>query len=201
VNNLNLKEIEKKVWMLNFKDGITDITIALVLIVSTIYQIFNDIRFNLYLLYIIPVIFHAFAKKYVTASRIGQVKYSKERNKKRLILSFTISIFLFLMLIITITGSINNLQPVIPVIIGIIILIICSVIAYFMNYDRMYFYGILITFSFTLSELMILETGIISSGAFAWLISGAIILSIGIVYLIGFIKNYPKAINSENYDQ
>ena len=197
---LNLKEIEKKVWQLNFQDGITDITIALVLIITTICQIFNELRFSLYLLYIVPVLFSTIAKKHITSPRIGLVKFSKNRNKKRHLLSLTITAFLFVMLIFTITGSLNILQPATPVILGFIILTICSVIAFVLNYNRMYIYGILITFSFTLSELAIHKTGLISNGAFAWLISGVIILSVGIFYLILFLKKYPKPNYGEIYD-
>jgi hypothetical protein len=56
---------------------------------------------------------------------------------------------------------------------------------------RMYLYGILMTLSFTLSEVMIHRTGVIASGAFAWLISGGIITAIGIAYFIRFLKKYP----------
>ena len=139
---INLKEIEKKTWQLNFLDGITDITIGLVLFISTIGQMFNDIRFNLYLLFIVPVLFSVFAKKHITAPRIGLVKYSKERNRKRFLLSLVITTSLVLMLIVTITGFINLKLPVTPILIGLIILIICSTIAFVLNFNRMYIYGI-----------------------------------------------------------
>jgi hypothetical protein len=197
IDSFNLKNIEKKLWQLNFDDGITDITIALVLIVSTICQIFNEYRFGLYLLYILPVLFSIIAKNQITVPRIGFVKYSKERNNKRHLLTFTISTFIFVLLIFTITGKINIFQPATPLIIGTIILIICSVIAFVLNYKRLYLYGLLITSSFAVSELTIHRSGIISSGAFAWLISGLIILTIGIYYLFGFIKKYSKPNSGE----
>ena len=197
MQNQNLKAIEKKVWQLNFQDGITDITIALVLIVSTICQIFNKFRFYLYLLFIIPVLFSIFARKYITVPRMGLVKYSKERNQKRHLLTFSISAIIFIILASTITGTINKLQPVTPIFIGAIILIICSIIAFVLNYARMYFYGILIA----LSELTIYKTGLISDGAFAWLITGIIILLIGIIYLVRFIKEYPNSINGDQYGE
>ncbi len=199
VDSLNLKSIEKKFWQLNFEDGITDITIALVLIVTTICQIYNEYRFSLYLLYIIPVFFSIISKKQISAPRIGFVTYSKYRIKKKHLLSFSISAFIFILLIFTISGTLNILQPAIPIIIGLIVLLICGIIAFVLNYNRMYLYSLLITGSFAISELTIHKTGLISNGAFAWLISGIIILVIGIYYLFEFIKKYPKPNFGENY--
>ena len=83
MQKFNLKDIEKKIWKLNLEDGITEITLALFLIISTICQIFDEFRFSLYLLYMIPVIFSIVAKKQITAPRIGFIKYNQERNKKQ----------------------------------------------------------------------------------------------------------------------
>ncbi len=192
---ISLKELEKKAWQMNFQDGITDITIGLILVISTICQMYNDIRFNLYPLFIIPVLFSVFAKRTITAPRIGLVNYSKERNRKRFLLSLVITTSLVLLLLLTVSGFVNLKLPATPILIGVIIFIICNVIAFVLNFNRMYIYGILITFSFSLSEISIYKTGIISSGAFAWLISGVIIIGTGIYYLFGFIKKYPKPIN------
>ena len=74
---INLKEIEKKVWTSTFEDGITDIGIGLVLLVLTFCQMFDDARFYLYPLFIIPALFIIVAKKYITVPRMGLVKFSK----------------------------------------------------------------------------------------------------------------------------
>ncbi len=196
--NLNLKEIEKKVWTSTFEDGITDIGIGLVLLVSTICQMFNDERFYLYPLFIVPALFIIVAKKYITVPRMGLVKFSRERNKKRYTLFLVMTISIVFLLMLTTKGLLQQL-PMTSLIVGAIVFIIPCSIAYFLNWDRMYIYAVLFTLSFALNEITIANTGVIASGAYAWLISGMMITVVGIVYLVRFMKKYPLP-EKEVYD-
>lgn len=159
---IDLKEFEKKVWTSPFGDGIADIGIGLVLLVSTICQMFDDARFYLYPLFIVPALFIIAAKKYITAPRLGFVKFSKERNRKRYMLYFimTISIVFLLMLI---AKGLSQQLPMTSVIVGAIVFIIPCSIAYILNFDRMYIYAALFTISFALNEITIANTGVIAS--------------------------------------
>ncbi|MBC8521468.1 MAG: hypothetical protein ISS94_00390 [Candidatus Syntrophoarchaeum sp.] len=76
-------------------------------------------------------------------------------------------------------------------IVGAIVFIIPCSIAYFLNFNRMYIYAVLFTLSFALNEITIANTGVIASGAYAWLISAIILIVIGVVYLVRFLKKYP----------
>ncbi len=196
--NLNLKEIEKKVWTSTFEDGITDIGIGLVLLVSTICQMFNDERFYLYPLFIVPALFIIIAKKYITVPRMGLVKFSRERNKKRYTLFLVMTISIVFLLMLTTKGLLQQL-PMTSLIVGAIVFIIPCSIAYFLNWDRMYIYAVLFTLSFALNEITIANTGVIASGAYAWLISGMMITVVGVVYLVRFMKKYPLP-GKEVYD-
>lgn len=196
--NLNLKEIEKKVWTSTFEDGISDIGIGLVLLVSTICQMFNDERFYLYPLFIVPALFIIIAKKYITVPRMGLVKFSRERNKKRYTLFLVMTISIVFLLLLTTKGLLQQL-PMTSLIVGAIVFIIPCSIAYFLNWDRMYIYAVLFTLSFALNEVTIANTGVIASGAYAWLISGMMITVVGVVYLVRFMKKYPLP-GKEVYD-
>ncbi len=190
IEKINLKEIEKKAWTSTFEDGITDIGIGLILVVSTICQMFDDVRFYLYALFIVPALFITAAKKYITTPRIGLVKFSRERNKKRYMLFLVMTTAIVFLLILTTKGLLQKL-PMTPLIVGSIVFIICSSIAYFLNFNRMYIYAVLFTLSFALNEITIANTGVIASGAYAWLISAIILIVIGFVYLVRFLKKYP----------
>ena len=196
--NLNLKELEKKVWTSTFEDGITDIGIGLVLLVSTICQMFNDERFYLYPLFIVPALFIIVAKKYITTPRLGLVKFSKERNRKSYMLYLIMTISIVFLLILTAKGLFQQL-PMTSVIVGAIVFIIPCSIAYILNFDRMYIYAVLFTLSFSLNEITIANTGVIASGAYAWLISGMMITVVGVVYLVRFLHRYPLP-EKEVYD-
>ena len=144
---IDLKELEKKVWTSTFEDGITDIGIGLVLLVSTICQMFNDERFYLYPLFIVPALFIIIAKKYITVPRMGLVKFSRERNKKRYTLFLVMTISIVFLLLLTTKGLLQQL-PMTSLIVGAIVFIIPCSIAYFLNWDRMYIYAVLFTLSF-----------------------------------------------------
>ncbi|PXF61074.1 MAG: hypothetical protein C4B59_05805 [Candidatus Methanogaster sp.] len=81
---IDLKELEKKAWTSIFEDGIADIGLGLLLTVATICQIFNESSLYLYSLFIVPALFIIIAKRYITAPRMGVVKFSRERTRKRL---------------------------------------------------------------------------------------------------------------------
>lgn len=95
--NSNLKELEKKAWTSTFQDGIMDIGIGLILVVTTICQTFDAARFYPY-------------------------------------------------------------------------------------------------------SLTIADTGVIASGAYAWLISGIIMIVIGVVYLVRFLRKYPLPVKGVYHD-
>jgi len=194
----NLLELEKKTWTSAFEDGVTDIGLGLVLLVTTICQMFDESRLYLYPLFIVPALFIIVAKRYITAPRIGLVKFSRERTRKRYRLIIVMTISIVFLLILTAIGSLQQL-PMASVIVGAIVFIIPCSIAYFLNWDRMYFYAALFTLSFALNELTITDTGVIASGAYAWLISGIIMIVIGVVYLVRFLCKYPLP-EKEVYD-
>ena len=186
----NLKELEKKAWTSTFEDGITDIGIGLLLLMSTICQIFNESSPYLYPLFIVPALFIIVAKKYITAPRLGFVKFSKERYRKSNMLYLIMTILIVFLLILTVKGLFQQL-PMTSVIVGAIVFIIPCSIAYILNFDRMYIYAVLFTLSFAFNEITIANTGVITSGAYAWLISGMIITVVGVVYLIRVLRIYP----------
>jgi hypothetical protein len=57
VQDIHLNELEKKTWTSIFQDGLSDIVIGMILVISTICQTFNTVRFYLYALYILPALF------------------------------------------------------------------------------------------------------------------------------------------------
>ena len=197
--NINLKELEKKAWTSTFEDGITDIGIGLILVLTTICQTFDDARFYLYALFIVPALFVTAAKKYIITPRMGLVKFSRARNRKRYMLYLIMTISIAFLLILTVKGLFQQL-PMTPVIVGAIVFFIPCLIAYFLNFDRMYIYAVLFTLSFALNEITIANTGVIASGAYAWLISGIIMVVIGVVYLVRFLKKYPLPVKGVYHD-
>ena len=206
---INLKELEKKAWTSSFESGIPDIGIGLIMVVTTICQIFNESSPYLYPLFIVPTLFMIVAGKYITVPRIGLVKFSKKRTRKTNRFIFIMTTLLVFLVTLTLTAG-GGFIPELPIteiinnkgaiIVGAIVFIIPCSIAYFLNWDRMYFYAVLYTLSFALNEITIADTGVIASGAYAWLISGMIMIVIGVVYLVRFLKKYPLPVKGVYHD-
>ena len=200
MDNTNLKEIEKKAWTSVFQSGLVDIEIGLVLIVTFALQSFStaidSVRFYFYMLYLVPVLFYVIAHRYLIIPRLGLVKFSKERKRRSRLLAIIMTTSIVFLLILTMKGWIQMI-PNTGIIVGGIVFLIPTLIAYFHNFDRMYIYAVLMTASFGLNEYTIAKTGVIESGAYAWSISGIIMVAIGVVYLVKFIKKYsiPKEDN------
>jgi hypothetical protein len=191
--SVNLKQLEKNSAAAIFQTGLVEIGIGLIFIVSTLAMLFNDIRYYIDILYIVPVIFMFLSVKYIAQPRMGMVNFNKNRVRKNRLLYITITTFLVIMVTLTLFSTTNSIAEIINPrwIISSIIFIICIAVAYFMSFDRMYLYAFLLAGAFNLSEEIRENPGIIQDGGYAYLLVSLIIITIGTVYLVRFLKKYP----------
>lgn len=200
---INLKQLEKKSVSRIFETGIVEIGIGLLLIVSSLAMIFDNIRYYIDLFYIVPIVFISLGVKYIANPRMGIVKFARKRVRKRRLLMITITTFLVIMVTLTIVGNKNIIAELINprwIITG-IIFFICIAVAYFMNFERMYIYAFLLAGAFILSEEIRENTWIISEGGFAYLFASIVLIVIGCVYLIRFLKMNPLQEEGESYEK
>lgn len=113
-----------------------------------------------------------------------------------------ITTFLVIMVTLTIIGETNTIAEIINprLIISGIIFFIFIAIAYFLSFDRMYIYAFLVTGAFNLSEEIRENSWIISEGAYVDLLVSIILIIIGCIYLIRFLKNYTVPEQGVSYD-
>ncbi len=192
---INLKQLEKNTVAGIFQTGLVEIEIGLIFMVATLAMLFNDIRYYIDILYIVPVIFIILAVKYIYEPRMGVAKFTKKRVRKRMSMMITVTIFLVVMVSLRFIG---NSTPIVEFInprwiISGIILSICFAIAYFLSFDRMYFYAFLLTGAFNLSEEIRENPGVISEGGYAYLLAAIVLTVIGSIYLIRFLKKYQTS--------
>ncbi len=140
--NIKLKELEKNTWKTSYENGLIDIAIGLICIVSAVCHIFDEIRYFLMPLYLIPILFLMLTKKYITIPRMGLVKFNKRRKRKSAIFIAVMTSVLILLVILTIVSKTNYLPEGIAsrIIISAIILLICFANAFFLNFNRLYIY-------------------------------------------------------------
>jgi len=204
VEELDLKKLERKVYTSYFQDGLTDILLGLIFIVmgfvSIIRTLTSVITSYVLIALILAGMFILFilSKKYITLLRIGKVKFSKERkayNIKAILITvlFLISSIIILTFLIKDGNYIGEFATMVgPLVMGLLLFTIpFSIMAYFLQFNRLYLVGVLTGFSevfiYLFSAFMELSLAI----CFTFSIIGGIILSWGIVIFIRFILKYP----------
>ncbi|NHJ87428.1 MAG: hypothetical protein FK734_18340 [Asgard group archaeon] len=201
-SNHDLDKLEKKTASVIFQDGIFDMTLGLVLvafgIASLLYNYLPDpwdslFGFLLYIVIAIPLFLIQFL---VTKPRLGIVKFGAKRKKINfviiavgvvLLLSNIVVFILIFTNILQFTGNVYLMA----VIFGLIPLTVFTLMAYFMSFKRLYLIGTIFSISFTMKEILTIQDFNLI-GNILFLSLGVIIIVIGLVCLIRFLKKYPK---------
>ncbi len=208
--DIDLKSLEKKAYRSIFDDGLWDLFIGLLILsVGVSTSIGSLLNLPEYWIAIIPAIvlnilaFLIFylGKKFITIPRMGFVKFGPKRKSKHLKLKIFLFAFFFVNLIFAIlpfTSIISNIQiePLLLTLflgLGFFTLPFC-VIAYFLDFTRLYYYALLAGMGLFLIELLNPIIGppldiLLIYGTF-----GGVIIAIGLYCFIQFVKKYPLSI-------
>lgn len=205
VQNVNLREIERKAYRSTFQDGLWDIFLGLMLFAMAVGALLSDlgmahlstmIIFSGIVVLALAVVWAG--KRFITAPRMGLVKFGPEgksrQNKTRWLLSLFV---LFGAAIFVFTLVARNSQPewLNPALFlgGIYManmLIVFSLGAYFLNFTRLYLIGVMyaipVPLDITFHELADIDITAVAVGAPA-----AVVLAIGTVVFIRFLRAYP----------
>jgi hypothetical protein len=191
---IDLESIEKKAYLAYHRDGIWDIFLGLFFLSTGIFMIYDQA----YLMGAAPVIFYFAAfglKRSFTRSRLGFVKFSRERQARekqgrvKLSILLTITMLLGIVAFYAYTGDAGWqvwIRSLGLVSFGFVVALILSAVAILFGIWRFFFYALLIL------ALFIAGHQLNSDPAAYFLSSGIIILLIGLVMLIAFIRKYPK---------
>ncbi|MFX0005881.1 MAG: hypothetical protein ACFFA7_10955 [Promethearchaeota archaeon] len=204
-NNIDLKEIEKKILKSAHQHGLFDLMLGFIVTGMAFGPIFRESLpppYNYFtwplILIIIATIFIFITLKYVIQPRIGIVKPGpsiKSMRKKLFIvvlIQFVIQLTIFILLIIGNGPGIQVEGITFILIIGLFFIPFFAIIAYLMKFPRLYFIGMLIWLAIFINELLydFIDYRI------RWLLSygvmGGIILLMGSIIFIRFLKKYPK---------
>jgi len=198
-----VSEIEKKAFRATFQDGIWDLYLGAMLLLLGGGAIFEELGLSgiqesmVALIVTAVVLMSAFflAKRFITIPRMGRVKFGAERKKKirktRLVLAMSallgVAVFIFTALS---KGQGSEFSALLPIILfSVNCLVVFSLGAYFLDYTRAYLYAWFFALSMPLAILLRDHTAhafIIVFGFF-----GGIMIIIGAVLLIRFLRNYP----------
>ena len=206
---INLKELEKKAYRSTFQDGLFDLLLAIMMVGSAFSSLFMHFGIPRPLSSIIfpllAVLIWFGGKKLITIPRMGHVKFGPKRQaaQKKLriaVVFFVIVTWIALLLTVTRTVRIRQFEGLLgALIVDLLFLTVSlSVMAYFLDFDRLYVYAVLYGMAYPFAEFLFPYVGTPLDGIIAFGFTGGIGLVTGLVYLIKFLQKYPK-INTSHY--
>jgi hypothetical protein len=217
---IDLKKLERKVWTSFFEDGIWDIYLGTLLGAMAFGVLLKDVgvpestQMIVYLVLITMAILFLWAgKRYITAPRIGHVVYGpkgKTRKTKTTIIlavSVLVGLVAFVIAGLSAKGSLPQSLPVdllLPAIWVGNMIIVFSLAAYFLHFNRLYLIGVMFAIAVPLDiVLTTLTHQDLTPVAFG--VPALVILVTGILVLARFLRKYPipnnDVSNSEVQDE
>jgi len=208
---VSLKQLEQKAYRSFFKDGLWDISLGLLLLALAVGTavarlgitwgyIIPDLHAITLSLYVVATAVLVVGKKYITVPRMGAVRFGSAR-KARLSVSVLIlagSALLALVLFLLLSDKLMPAGWLSGRTIGLLAfmvncLVVFSLLAYFLDFRRLYGYAILWALAFPASDAVTTHTPLSGAGASLLTIGAfsAVMLGIGIVLLVRFVRDYP----------
>ena len=204
--SLNLKEIERKAWRSTFQDGLWDIYLGLLLFSMALSsQLDTNIKdkFLGYVIYFGFIVFTMVVlwvgKRFITIPRMGRVKFGpvrQSRQKKvRLVLFASVAFGLLAWFVGAAVwrGSFGRGLPwdlLFPVVYALNMLIVFCLLAYFLDFPRLYLIAVLFALPIPVHVLLknYLDIDLIF---YAFAVPALIIVCMGIFYLVRFLRENP----------
>jgi hypothetical protein len=205
LQDISLKELERKAWRSVFQDGLWDVYLGTLLMILAILMLLS--RTNIPKGRLIPIHLGLMGlamlalwagKRFITVPRIGRVKFGpkgKARRRKASVLlaiSVLVGVVVFVLTSLALTGNLSEGLPmrfIIPAVWALNMLILFSLGAYFLDYERLYLIGVLyalpVPVDFWLHEL----TGV-NLGFIAFAVPAAVILIMGLAVFARFLRDY-----------
>jgi hypothetical protein len=191
---IDLKVIRKKILYYFFQDGLLDILFGVIMLIFGVTILLTNLfKIPDWMIgAILPLIVIAFyvSKKLITKPRVGRFK-----------LGMDLKVFVFLILsLMVFTISAIGILPAKLIIKGttipafdwiLISITIFSLAAAFLNIKRLYIYGVLYAISFPFYKVFKHHVNLGKISLIMFFISATIMLAVGIVVLIRFLRNYP----------
>jgi len=203
---IDLKQTEKASFRLAaYADGTADLSLGLVFLLLGLYPLTRELfgvywNFPFFLLVLGAIVAaQVWVKKRLTPSRIGIVTLG-ERFKKRSRLALLITVILLILTTLTWVGAARGTFLSLPawmgrygveIIVSLIVLAIFWGMAYSLELQRYYLYGVLLAAGFPLQAILPVYDSL------PWLVAGGIITAVGAVLMARFLKQYPEVSEEE----
>ena len=202
----NMNDIERKVWMRYFQDGLWDLYLGTLLLIMGLGSLLTGYGLTelqsmiIYIaaLVVVMLLFFA-AKRFISRPRIGTIKpgpKAKARKRKARLLAFisvAVGLVLFFVATLAYTGDFGqglNFGIILPAIWAVNMLVIFGLGAYFLEFDRLYLIGFMYAIAVPL-DIILKEAAGIDIGYWAFALPASVVLAIGAVVFICFLRDNP----------
>ena len=205
--HLDLKNLERKVWLRYYQDGLMDIFLGVMLLLMGSGHITMD-RFGMtetgsiitmVILQVVAIAAWMAAKRFFTYPRIGQVKFGskgKARQKKWIIVlvgSALVGLIAFVLAMASQSGGLGGLNTnvLLPVMYVVNMVVVFGALGWISDIPRFYLIGVLFALPLPLN-IAFRELAEIRIGYTSFAIPGGLICLMGLVVLIRFLRKYPR---------
>jgi hypothetical protein len=204
--DISLKELERKAWRSAFQDGLWDLYLGTLLMILAILVLLS--RTNMPEGRLIPIHLGLMGlamlalwagKRFITVPRMGRVKFGprgKARRRKAsllLAISVLVGVVVFVITWLALKGNWPGGLPlrfIIPAVWAMNMLVLFSLGAYFLDYERLYLIGVLFALPVPV-DFWLYELAGVKLGFIAFAVPAAVILTMGLVVFIRFLRDYP----------
>jgi hypothetical protein len=203
----DLEAIEKKISLLYFEDGFWDLIMGFTLVAfgigAAVYDYLPDPMNSILgpMLWLIGFIGFLLAKRFITVPRLGFVKYKPRKRKRLKLLVIITAIFVILTIVAVILTALelltfSGLGIGTAIIFGLMPVTIFSGLALLLNYNRIFIHAIVYGAAFFTNEILNIY-GYSLYGGIAMIACGMIIMVMGFVYLVKFLRKYSTGNGDE----
>jgi len=202
---IDLKELERKAYRSFFEDGIWDIYLGLLLlamgagpgVLALDVSPAHAALVGLALSAVALVIFFA-GKKRLTIPRLGRVRFGPARALRKKKTTFVLACSALLGVALLVVGATRSLPsldlarvPMVAIIFGANCIIVFGLGAYYLDFGRLYAYGLLYAAAFPLGVVLHEQGRMSASFLVAYGLMAAPMLLIGLVLLFRFLRQHP----------
>lgn len=198
---ISLKETERKVFTSTVQDGLWDILIGCFLLEFTIAPLLSHRLGDFWSVAIfLPfwgLVYFAIllVRKFIVKPRLGEVTFGKMRRKRLAqfsIIMVVVNLIAFILGVIVFLNftKIPRIAP--SILFAFIILVIFSLMAFILNFNRSYLYGLLAGFSPLVGEWLFYKYGASHHGLpITFGITAVIIILTGVIVFVRFLIDNP----------
>jgi len=191
---LDMKEIERQVYLSYSEDGLVDIAIGIV-ITAWGLMLTQEPTGLIGLIGLLGMGIWYIGKRTITIPRIGMIEPSPKMERRLT----NLAVFLLVLGLVAFVGILLSraagnimISDYSLGILGLVLAAGVALLAYLLNAARLYIYAVILFVSFAGGEILAKTVTTFDAFALSVIVGGGLILLSGIVVLVRFMRKYPR---------